>query len=374
LQRFDLINAVDTLTALGRAGLTVAAIAQGGGLVALAAATLAVTVLNTAAKSVLTFRAGRPLQVSPAHVSRRALREIFGYSVWSLIGTATRITRTQLGPLLIGSLLAVALITPYAVAARLVAYTVALLVAATGVLTPFATALHAEEDQARQQQLLTTGGRYCAALTLFLSTLLLLLGRPLIVLWTGPGLLPAVPLLMVMIVGELLPSTQYATRSMILAAARHRVLAWLGVVEVVCVVVLTVALARPLGVLGVSIGLVLPGVFLRGVAVVVVGCRLTGLPLRRYTVSVVGPVIACSVPPALVLGAAVLWHEPASWPQLILYAGGYGLLYLAGCVLLLGERRGAKDRERNPWHDEYTPEHLGRHAGLPRRRHHPAHG
>src|SRR5262249_26772442 len=119
VQRFDLMNGIDILSALLRAGFTIYCIGEGGGLVALALITLGATGGSGVSKLVLAFRENRALRLSPQAISSQALRELFSYSRWNFVTTITRITRMQLAPILIAALLGVAMVTPYAIANRL---------------------------------------------------------------------------------------------------------------------------------------------------------------------------------------------------------------------------------------------------------------
>ncbi len=335
-QRFDLLNKVDIPATLLRAGLTFYAVGQGGNLVALALVTIAVTLFSGTIKAVLSFRVARGLRLSPMLFGREAAREVLGYGFWNFCSSIAKITRAQLSPLLIGSLLAVALITPFSVAGRLINYVAMGLAAVTGVLTPLATALHAHDRTDRQSQLFIHGGKYCFAFSLFLTTALAFLGGPLIGLWLGEGLLHAAPLLLILVLGELLPNSQYVTNGIILAAARHRALAWLSLIEVAAVATLTVLLLEPMGLTGACLAVAIPAVIFRGVAQIIQGCRVVNVSLWQYVRTALLPPLACAAVPAAALAAAVAWHRPRTWLELALYGACYGLLYLVCNAPLVG--------------------------------------
>ena len=133
--------------------------------------------------------------------------------------------------LLGGGLLGVALVAPLSIAARLIASASALLIAASGVITPLATTLHARDDRSREHELLLVGGKYSLAAASMFLALFIWLGKPLIVLWVGSDMLTAYPLLVVLAAGRLFSMSQVVTRGMITARARHRALALASVVR-----------------------------------------------------------------------------------------------------------------------------------------------
>jgi O-antigen/teichoic acid export membrane protein len=337
-QRFDVLNAVDIPLVLLRAGLTFWLVGTGHGLVALAVITLLCALLAGSAKAVLSFRLAPGLRLAPGFISREAARGLFGYGLWYFLLSTARNATPQVSPLVIGARLGVALVTPFSVAARLVGYANSLLVAGTQVLTPLAAALHAEGSSVRQQQLFLEGGKFCAALVLALLGLFLCLGAPLINLWMGPALLPAVPLLLVLVLGEALPMSQWITYSTILGMGRHAPLACFCTLELLAVVAATLAVAGPFGLVGVCAAVALAAGLCRGVAQLVYGCRLVGVPLGTYARAALLPAVLCVSGPVLVLAALTRWHAPGSWFELFAYGAGYGACCLPAGALLVGRR------------------------------------
>jgi O-antigen/teichoic acid export membrane protein len=354
-QRFDLINAIDIPSALLRTVLTFVLIAKGGGLVTLALINLVLTVLAGFAKGACSFWVAPWLRVGPGHVSFAALREIFGISIWSFIRSMAEIARRQLSPLLIGSLRSLAQVTPFSIATRLIGYGVESMRAATGVLIPLATALHAKQVGERQKQLFILGGKYCTAFALFLSCGMFILGPAFIVLWTGEGLRDAIPLLLVMAAGEVLPNSQWISNGMIFAAAKIWQLALLNLVELVLVAVFTVVLLLTYGPIGACYAVAVPGFVFRGLAPIVLGCKLTGVRLTTYLLQTILPACLAAAGPAALLAWAVAWHEPASWREMLLYMAGFTVLYGASCLILFRSDRLWKPAPASPTINEPIP-------------------
>jgi O-antigen/teichoic acid export membrane protein len=334
-QRFDLLNGVDVPMTLLRALLTFSFIGNGYGLVALALINLLSLAGGQAIKAVISFRLNSHLVLGLRQLSRSAARCLFGYGLWYFLLSLSRMMTNQISPILIGALLGVRLVALYSIASRLLSYAAAMLAACTGVLTPVATTLHAEDRRGEQQQLLLDGGRYCLALALFVATLFTLLGAPLVTLWMGENLRAAAWLLLILALGELLPMSQHATSSTILALGRHRFMACLGLAENGVAIGLGVLLSRSYGLPGVCLAFAVTGAVCRGVIQAVYGCQLLDVPLRLYFARAVLPPLLAAAPPALLLGVLVSWREPQSWLELAVFAAVYGLAYasIAGLVV-----------------------------------------
>ena len=336
-QRFDWLNAVEIPSSLLRGVLTITMVASHADLVTLAEITLAVTVVSGVAKCVLAFRVDPQLRLGIRYVSRSSLRELLGYGGWTMIVMVAIVTRMQLSTLMIGSLLGLALVTPYAIAARLLSTLNAGLTALTGVITPFATTLHATDQKERQRWIFLMGGHYNTAFVVFFVSFLILFGRFLITLWIGPKFPEAALLLTIMALGEFLPGTQYVTSTIILASARHRELAALSLAEVVAVYLLTSMLIPILGLMGAVLAIAVPSFLLRGVARMWWGCQVVGIPLRPYFLQAIAGPICCVALPAVVVGLVLHYQPPQTWLRFV----EYGVLYtglFAACYFYLFRR------------------------------------
>lgn len=341
-ERFDLLNAVDILMVLIRTGLTFVLVGRGHGLVTLAWINLLSLAGGQAVKGIISFVLDPTLRMSPGLVERGAIRELFGYGLWYFLLTASRTVLNQLSPLVVGARLGVALVTPFSIATRLVGYAGAMIVACTGVLTPVATALHAQDNHERQRRLFLEGGKYCWVLALFFTALFLLLGRPLVVFWMGPELAPSARLLAILALGEALPLSQYVTNSMILGMGRHRMLACLGFAEVLIAVALASVLSDPYGLMGICVAFAIPAALGRGVVQLVYGCRLIGVSLRDYLRTSIIPAVACALPAALLLATLVVRQPPRSSALFLIDSACYAAVYVATCLVLLIGREGLR--------------------------------
>ncbi|AMV27730.1 Polysaccharide biosynthesis protein [Gemmata sp. SH-PL17] len=343
-QRFDWINAVDIPFSLIRTVLTLSLVHSDKDITTLGFITLSLWTASTLCKAFLTFRADPKLRVGTCHLSKSSFRELLGYGSWNVIATFARLSRTQLAPIFLGSYLSLAIVPVYAIAARLVAATVAAMNAATGVLTPHATSLHATNQTDRQRQLLIIGSRYSTTFGIFITAYLFILGAPLIALWVGPDFSSAATLLTILILGESLPCTQYVTNGIILATARHRTLAVFALLEAIAICVIMVALLPSLGLIGAGLALAVPAFFTRGVAPLIQGCRITGVPVIQYLKQAIAPPILCAVIPAVALKIAIASHPATSWLTFVTYSTTYTALF---ALCLCGTISNKKERLSN---------------------------
>lgn len=335
-ERFDILNLIDIPVDLIRAVLVFALIGNGFGLVALAWITLVTTALGGVAKAVMARRAAPSLRASPRLLAWDQMRILLDYGIWNFLRSLAQLARRALPPTLIAASLGLALVTPFSIAARLVAYAALIVAAAAGVATPLATKLHATKNWQRQQELALRGSRFAASLALFLLGLFVLLGRPLIALWVGPRLANAYPLLVTLALGELIPMSQLAMESLLLAAARHQALALASLAEAVVAIGFALLLLKPFGVGGACVAFAVAAACCRGLFTLVYGCRVARLPLRQYARRVILPALATAAPAILLLGVLLRLRAPDGWPDLTLYGAAAAAAFAVATWPFLG--------------------------------------
>ncbi len=334
-QRFDILNLVDIPASIVRVLLTLTLVKAPGDIVTLSVITLVTQAGSGVVKGVISFRTDKFLRIRARFISREAAYTLFNYGWWNFVLTIARLTKTQLSPVLIGSIAGVAQVTPFSIARRLQDYGHKVLWTATGVIVPVATGFHARSEVEQQQRLFIQGGKYSASASLFMVTYLVCVGRSLIALWMGPQFMYVAVLLSILSLGELVQMTQSLTGSIILATARHKALAWMAIVEAVVSIAAIAVFSKPYGLVGICLALAIPQFLLSGVGTLLYGCKVTGVPLGTFSGKALWPAAASAAIPVACLVGVIAWHSPDTWPRLILYTIGYFVIYLASCWVVL---------------------------------------
>ena len=122
----------------------------------------------------------------------------------------------------------------------------------------------------------------------------------------------AVTFLIIISAGEFIQMTQSLTGSIIIATARHKLVAWLAVIEAAISVALVVTVAEPYGLIGVCFALAVPQVLFSGLGTMIYGCKITGVSVRRYAAAAILPA-AVAAAPAIVVLVAHHCLENACW-------------------------------------------------------------
>lgn len=346
-QRFDLLNIIDITMGAARAVVTFFVIHSGYGLLGLAISTLTLTAVTGLIKGITTFRHLRELRFSRRYVNRAAARELINYGFFTFIGTAARLIRSQMQPILIGSLLGVPIVTLYSVAKRLIDYADRVVVAAAGVATPLATNLHATGQTELQRTLFLQSGRLAGSVALFFWCFCIFLGKPFIVLWMGPSMAKAGDLLAILATGEVLPMSQMVTASVVLGTARHKMFAWTSLLELAVAGALLAILSRMFGVVGSCSALAISSALFRGVFLVGYGCRILGVPVGLYLRTAFGPALIAGML-SFVATASIIRAVPVdNWAGFLTCLGVYLLACsTAGVAVMLTTTLGTTMRHR----------------------------
>jgi len=300
-QRYDLLNLVVVVSTVANAALSVLVVQLGFGLVGLTLVGLVTNLLVGVGRLVMARRVDPGLTFWPTSVSWAVLREISNFSAWVfVINVATQVVyRTS--PIIIASLLGVALVTPYAIATSLVQYVRRFVDPVLAVLLPAYAELAAVQDTASVRRLFVEGSRAVGVIAMPMVLGLVLLGKPFIALWIGPEYEVSGELL-ILLAPPLFLSFLVATGDKLLwARGQIRVNSYVAIADTVLNLALSVGLALTLGLPGVALATLLSVFVTNGLWLMPYICHQCEMQVRDYLRLVLVPVLVPAVPAAAVV-------------------------------------------------------------------------
>lgn len=330
-QQFRVLNSIDSSLALVRLGATYFFVTETNGLIALATITLGLTIGAGLLKAWFSLRYLRHVRLSWRYFSPNTVRELAGFGAWAFAASVCGLTIISGVPIMIGSFMGLALVAPFAIARRLIDMSLHFLNAATGVLTPFSTTLHAKKDLATQRIIYLEGSKYCAGAALLACSGLCLLSPSFLGLWVGKAYAEHSRLVVILALGAAMPMATALSSGVLLAMAKHRCLALFGIIEVISVALLVAAFSQTNGLVGVCLALASANTLFHGVLPMLVACRELNVSLSQFLSNSLLPGLAVVALPASLLRIAVWRHEPDNWWTLLAYAGLFTI-----SVILLG--------------------------------------
>ncbi len=346
LHRYDVAASVAVVGSLVSALTTLLALGLGWGIVGIVALGIPIPVLTQALALLAIRRLAPELVVGQSQRAPGMTRRIVGFS-WPLflLDVAGRL-QTKTDEIVVGVALSLGSVTPYALGRKL--STIPRLVAEQFAMTllPMASELDARSDQARLQALYLTGVRVSLAIALPLTAALAVLAGPILDAWVGPGYGDGGPVVVILVVAAAIDLSLWPAGFVLQGIGRHR---WLGPISLasgIANLALSLALAAPLGLVGIAIGTLIPTAVEAALVLTPFTLRALDIGARRYLAEALVPALGPVVPAGLLAAAAMQVLPPRSLGAIVvlvaLIHAGYGLVYLAQPIAG-PERRLARD-------------------------------
>jgi O-antigen/teichoic acid export membrane protein len=287
LERFDISAGVEILLTTVRSAAVFAALKLGYGLVALAWIHLAGSILYGFAMWFTVRRILPGLRFRFRENLAPNIRTILSFSAYlsalHLLGAVIYYTDA----LVIAAMLPIGAVGIYVIAGNLTTYARQVSNALSKMFTPRISAMYS----AGSDQIIPTvlsASRAATLVILPIAITFLLRGKSFIDLWMGPEYgTPSGEVLQVLALVVWSGSARAVAGAAVIGVNMHRRLVPLAGFEALCNVVLSIALVRPLGVVGVAVGTLIPALI---VSFVVMPRRLQeiiGVPARTFIVTAI---------------------------------------------------------------------------------------
>lgn len=285
-QRFDLLNATLVGVILAQSAAWFIVLQIGGGLVALAAVTVAIGLCGQVARFVAARGVLGGVDLSRRWFDRQLLRPLTGQSVWFFIRDMAEIVVYRVDIVVVGLVVGVPEAGVYAVAQKLSLLADRAIRPATVNFFPESAALAARRDEAALRAAVLTGTRISLAVAWPLCLALTVLAGPAIRVWVGPAFGEAAPL--VVLLGAT-AAVKALTRTGVLALegmGEPRFPAIAFSVEAAINLGLSIALGLTVGIRGIALATLIAATVVELVAVLPYACRRLDIRLPALLWSV----------------------------------------------------------------------------------------
>ncbi len=251
------------------------------------------------------------------------MRQIFSFSIFVLVLNIGIQLSFQTDSLVIGKLLDIGQIPYYSVANTIMVYAMQFVIGIAAVVMPMATKLQAQDQHGELRKLFFKWSKITLSLTLLGSFFLIVFGPELIRSWIGLSFeKPAGIVLRVLMLSGLvfLPVRGVALPILMgIGKPGKATIAFLG--AGILNLVLSVILARPLGLLGVAVGTAIPNV-LFGAVLLIICAKELNFKIREYMSQVVKLPLIGAIP----LIAVLVWCDRG------IHLKGFAGIALAGLI------------------------------------------
>jgi O-antigen/teichoic acid export membrane protein len=273
-------------------GLALSALllAFGAGIIGLAVAWAAQNIIARIAGWRMLYRYHPELKTAQGRASAALARSIAAPSLkWAAMGVGAILILQTDNPI-IAATLGVGSIPPYEAVAKIIAalMTFSLLIVTSS--TPFISKAYAAREINTVSVLLLRNVRFGMAVMIVLASYLALFGDRVIEAWLGPGNFVGFPVLWTLLV-MLTLEVHHVIHATATMAAGHLVFLRPAIFAGILKVVLSILLARTLGLWGIALGTLIAQLATNNWYAPYTALRFFNLPLRRYAGNVAAPLV-----------------------------------------------------------------------------------
>ncbi|MGA9041490.1 MAG: oligosaccharide flippase family protein [Terriglobales bacterium] len=286
--RNDLIALVAILGLILRTSLIVVVLMKGKGLIGLALVSLITEGAMYLANYLILRKVQKGLRISFALADKDVFKELLHYGGYSVVIRVGDQLRFAVDSWMVAAFVGLSAVAHYTIASRLSAYFLTFIVSAVGLLQSWFSQLLGSQDYVGIRKMLTFGTKIACALSTIVMVSFILYGRVFISEWMGPFYVDAYWPSVILIAALFCDLAQQPSVAYLMGVSRHRYLAFQTLGEGVANLLLSMHWARRYGMVGVSLGTLVPMVVAKLLLQPAYVCRHAGIPLRGYYVKVLG--------------------------------------------------------------------------------------
>ena len=331
--RYDIGNVIDILTTIANALLIFYFIGKGYALITLAVITVSTALSRFVIRAIYQKRLVPEIEYKFKYVNKAVIRELLGYGVISFFIVMAWMVIFNTDNIVIGFFLGTTEVTFYSIAGMMINYLRTLINAIGIPLVPAISHFDANSDHSQIAGLYTKLSRYLYYLTACIAIGILFYGAKFIYLWMGPDFTSTVKVLYILIIPAAIYLPQVAANSVLLGISRHKILLNILIAEALVNIGLSVALVKPLGIIGVALGTAIPQFIIYSFVYPYVFHRIIKLGLKTFyltNLKMALIAIALTVPLSFVISR---YNPLTGWPGLITNTAIFCTLAGAGFLL-----------------------------------------
>jgi O-antigen/teichoic acid export membrane protein len=348
VQRFDLSSVIGISTRILSAAATIICLKVGCGLVGLSLVVAGTNVLDYLIRWRVARRLLPSMKISPKFVNAESLREVVSFGIWNSVSAGSVRLISYTDALVIAAFMPVPAVAPFAIAANLRSYFDDIFVRAGFVFFPAVTELDARANQTGLKLLYLASSKLIFLGSVLLGSIAMFSAQDFFRLWVGhsyaePAGYPSIATVFyILIVASMISVSQRIGYQVLLGTRRVKLAALIFAAEGVSNLVISLALIRSYGLVGVALGTLIPAILFEGLLQPVLVCRSLQITLRTYCREVLlRPLLAALVLVPLLVTLKLLTYAQ-NWMTFLFNVSQ--MIALAGpLALLIGLSKSERD-------------------------------
>jgi O-antigen/teichoic acid export membrane protein len=262
--RFDILSAISIGQTLLRAAGMVVLLKAHLGILAIAIWEFAGVTIVGIVTVLVSFRVYPELRISLQTPDWETARKIGSHSLYAFIASVGVQFVYYTDNLVVGTIVGVAAVTVYAIGGNIIEYLRQIVSSLTQTFAPLASRLGALDQASQMRNLLIFGTRAALAIALPVEAALFFRGPTFIGLWVGPQFAhDSGRVLQILLCAQLVGLANFTAGNIVFGIGKHKPVAIWAICEAICNLVLSILLARSMGVFGVAWGTAIPSVLIQ---------------------------------------------------------------------------------------------------------------
>ena len=285
--RYDISSYILLLKLVIRTLLMLYFLSNGYSLIAMAIITAFVDLSGNLITVYQAKRLAPQIQFSSRFYSKKRLPELINYAKYTFLSMTSDAFRQNADNFIITAYLSLSSVTMFAIAAQLTTYFKNLISSAIAVMLPLFTKYIATNDYAALKTNFLLVTRIGVFLTTTVAGGLLIFGDTFIELWLGDDYNPAYIPLIILVISTAYEAIQYPSVNLLFALSKHNVYAYIGIIEGIANVILSLLLVKEYGIIGIAIGTAIPMLITRLFILPFYTTRFIDLSFRQYALKLI---------------------------------------------------------------------------------------
>lgn len=318
LNRYDLQSYITLLQLFIRTAGIVLVMHWGKGIVGIAISELIACLAGSIMMLALTRRVYPELRIRLRIPSRSDLGPLWSYGSYSFILLVSLQLVYQADNLIVGIFVSAAGVTLYSIGNSLCRYSQQLFSAVTNTFVSAASVYESSGAQAKLRNLYLNGTRILLVVSLPVLLTLIIRAQSFISLWIGPQYSKTSGNITSVLAFALMLAVINSTgTSIAIGIEKHRAIAIWALLEALLNLVLSIALVRKMGLVGVAIGTLVPSAIINLVLWPVYLPKILNVRRSEFFTAILAPIGLCSGPFALASLLANAYWAPQSMAGLV---------------------------------------------------------
>jgi O-antigen/teichoic acid export membrane protein len=328
--RFDIQAGLDFLGLSLRTGLIIFAVFSGGGLLSLAVASLLGSLPVMVLQVVFARRESDWARIGKSLLDRKRSKAFLSYSVFTFIATTADTLRFQLDPLVISTFIGLVAVTHYRIASVFARYYIDALLALMRLFQPLFSRHYGAGDHETVQRIFYFATKVTICVSVFICVAVIVCGKAFIARWMGPNYQDAYASMVVLALAVFLDVFQSPSVGLLYSTFKHKYYTYINLIEGLINLAVSVALAKPMGILGVAMGTLIGAVIVRGIAQPIIVCRICEMSYLNYMRYLGGNLFRFTALMGIAIAVAA-WHVKPTYPSLSVSLAIATVIYAVGC-------------------------------------------